>query len=68
MIAATEMGDYEKAFLQAYKREFGFVLTGRAIIADDIRSAPVAVPIMCRVHLCNVSFAAAKPRHALECT
>ena len=37
MISASDIDQYEAEFLQAYKREFGFVLTGRPIIADDIR-------------------------------
>ncbi|CAL8091631.1 unnamed protein product [Calicophoron daubneyi] len=30
-------GDFEHAFLERYKREFGFTLSGRDIIVDDVR-------------------------------
>ncbi|CAL4112119.1 unnamed protein product, partial [Meganyctiphanes norvegica] len=37
MEAATAYGDFKGAFLQRYKREFGFVIEDRQIIVDDIR-------------------------------
>ncbi len=37
MISRPENNDYKRAFRQAYLREFGFDLTGRDILIDDIR-------------------------------
>ena len=37
MIQEPPDGDYAAAFEAAYKREFGFVLTGRSIVIDDLR-------------------------------
>lgn len=37
MTKAPPDGDYASAFEAAYKREFGFVLTGRSIVVDDLR-------------------------------
>ncbi len=37
MIPRPEDNDYMSAFRQAYRREFGFDLTGRDILVDDIR-------------------------------
>jgi 5-oxoprolinase (ATP-hydrolysing) len=37
MIPRPEGNDYARAFRQAYLREFGFDLTGRDILIDDIR-------------------------------
>jgi len=37
MIARPEDGDYARAFVSAYRREFGFVLENRPIVVDDIR-------------------------------
>ncbi len=34
---APKNGDFEAAFLAAYKREFGFTIPDRKIIVDDIR-------------------------------
>lgn len=31
------LAGYQKNFIEAYKREFGFVLEKRSIIVDDIR-------------------------------
>jgi 5-oxoprolinase (ATP-hydrolysing) len=37
MIEKPEDGDYEKKFFDEHKREFGFNLSGRDILVDDIR-------------------------------
>jgi 5-oxoprolinase (ATP-hydrolysing) len=37
MIASAHMEDYQEAFLSAYKREFGFLLSGRVVVVDDVR-------------------------------
>ena len=37
MIAGDENGDWGAAFTAAYRREFGFVLSGRPILVDDLR-------------------------------
>jgi 5-oxoprolinase (ATP-hydrolysing) len=37
MVAADAMQGYEAAFLEAYEREFGFLLQDRDIVVDDIR-------------------------------
>jgi 5-oxoprolinase (ATP-hydrolysing) len=34
---SEEPGAYERVFLENYRREFGFELTGRSILVDDIR-------------------------------
>ncbi len=37
MIPAPDDGDYAAAFVDIYRREFGFVLSDREILADDLR-------------------------------
>ncbi|XP_077982211.1 5-oxoprolinase-like isoform X2 [Glandiceps talaboti] len=34
---SCQHGDFEKAFTDRYKREFGFTISGRSILVDDIR-------------------------------
>lgn len=45
MIASERMEDYLETFLSTYKREFGFTLSGRAVVVDDVRC--VLVPLDC---------------------
>jgi len=37
MTTCPENDDYENAFKEAYMREFGFLISGRSIIVDDLR-------------------------------
>ena len=36
-VKVEEMAAFESSFVAGYKREFGFVLTGRRILVDDVR-------------------------------
>ena len=36
-MTSTDDNDYEKAFIENYKREYGFELQNRSIVIDDIR-------------------------------
>ncbi|KAF4750019.1 hypothetical protein FOZ62_007481 [Perkinsus olseni] len=39
----SDNGDYQKAFERAYRREYGFLMTGRELLIDDIRVRARAV-------------------------
>ena len=36
-VGAAEIPAFETSFVASYKREFGFVLTGRKVLVDDLR-------------------------------
>ena len=50
MIATPEDGDFAGKFANHYQREFGFSLTGRQIVVDDIRVRAVAAGAGLRAH------------------
>ncbi len=67
MVAVPEDGDFAGKFANLYQREFGFVLSGREIVVDDIRVRSVAAGAGLRSHELMVSVAPALPERSVSC-
>ncbi|MEA3332276.1 MAG: hydantoinase B/oxoprolinase family protein [Pseudomonadota bacterium] len=67
MIAAPEDGDFARKFAALYQREFGFTLSKRDIVVDDIRVRAVAAGAGLRGHRLAEATAPARLERMVSC-